>query len=528
MMRIAFYYASAIVLAAIVGFYFLWPPVLWFLIVVIPLIAVGIWDILSPHNVLSNYPVLGHMRYMLEFISPEIRQYFIETNWSGRPYSRMLRSLIYERAKGTEDTMPFGTQLDIDLEGFEFAYHSIAPETVDESAQRIVVGGPDCLHPYNASRLNISAMSFGALSSNAIMALNKGAKLGNFAHNTGEGGLSPYHLRHGGDIFWQIGTGYFGCRTKDGGFDPEEFKKKARLDNVKMVEIKLSQGAKPAHGGVLPGAKVDAEIANARGVTQGEDCISPPAHRTFSSPEGLLEYVVQLRELSGGKPVGFKLCLGIRSEFLGICKAMLKTGITPDFITVDGAEGGTGAAPVEFSNRLGTTINEALVYVHSALLGVGLRDKMRVIASAKVVTGFDMVTKMSLGADMCNMARPFLFTVGCIQARRCNTNTCPTGVTTQDPRRIRALKVEDKFERVRNFHHATIKSCLDITGAIGVDHPDKLTPELIYHRVLDKPDSHSFMEVAEFLKPGELLGEKIPRRFADDWHRASAESFHPV
>lgn len=527
MMRIAFYYAAIGILLVIAGVYFVWPPILYALVVVGPLILLGIRDIYSPHNVLSNYPVIGHLRYIFEFISPEIRQYFVETNQSGRPYNREIRNLIYSRAKAEKDTLPFGTQRDIDLEGYEFAYHSLAPSEVDESAARVLVGGPDCSQPYSASRLNISAMSFGALSSHAIMAMNKGARHGNFAHNTGEGGLSPHHLRHGGDIIWQIGTGYFGCRTKDGGFDPDAFKEKASLDNVKMVEVKLSQGAKPSHGGVLPGAKVNAEIAEARGVPVGETCVSPPAHRTFSTPEGLLEFVAHLRELCGGKPVGFKLCLGVRSEFLGICKAMLKTGITPDFITVDGAEGGTGAAPVEFTDSLGTPINEGLAYVHNALTGVDLRERIRVIASGKIATGFDMVTKIALGADLCNAARPFMFSVGCIQALRCDTNTCPTGVTTQDPRRIRALRVDNKYIRVSNYHRATIKNFLDLTGAMGLDHPDKLKPAHIYHRVLDTPYARDFSQLVEFLQPGELLGERVPRRFAADWQRASAERFQP-
>jgi glutamate synthase domain-containing protein 2 len=520
-----FYWASVIALAIVVGVYFVWPPILFFLILFVPLILTGLWDIRSHHNVLSNYPVIGHLRYFFEFISPELRQYFMETDQSGRPFSREIRTVIYSRAKQQKDTQPFGTQHDIDLAGYEYGLHSLNTQTVDASAARVMVGGEACQQPYDASRLNVSAMSFGALSSRAIMALNKGAKEGGFAHNTGEGGLSPYHLRHGGDIIWQIGTGYFGCRAPDGGFDPDQFQEKARLDNVKMVEIKLSQGAKPSHGGVLPAAKIDEEISETRGVPMGEDCISPATHRTFSSPTGLLEFVTRLRELSGGKPVGFKLCLGVRSEFLGICKAMLETGVIPDFITVDGAEGGTGAAPVGFSDRLGTPINEGLTYVHSTLTGAGLRDKIRVIASGKVATGFDMVTKVALGADMCNAARPFMFTVGCIQSLRCDTNTCPTGVATQDPRRIRAIDVDDKVPRVRNYHKATIESFLELTGAMGVDHPDKLEPRHIYHRVGDDLFAPNYAEVGNYLEPEQLLGENIPDFYAANWERASAERF---
>ena len=524
MPRIIFYWISAISLALVAGLYWVWPPVLFLLILVVPYIGIGIYDIRSPHNVLGNYPVIGHLRYFFEFIAPELRQYFVETNQSGRPFNREQRGLIYARAKGETDTQPFGTQQDISDNGYEFAYHAIATRNPGESSKRITVGGPDCTQPYDASRLNISAMSFGALSANAIMALNWGAKLGGFAHNTGEGGLSPYHLKYGGDIIWQLGTGYFGCRTPDGGFDAEEFRKKASLDAVKMIEIKLSQGAKPSHGGVLPGAKVNAEIAKARGVAEGETCVSPPQHREFDSPEGLLRFVARLRELCGGKPVGFKLCVGKRSEFMGICKAMLETGISPDFITVDGAEGGTGAAPVEFTDRLGTPTNEALVFVDSCLKGVNLREQIRIIASGKIASGFDMVTKMALGADMCNVARPMMFAVGCIQALRCDRNTCPTGVATQDPRRSRALKVEDKHERSRNLHHAMMESFVDLLGAMGLDDAEQLKPNLISHRVNDGP-AQPYSQIYEFLAPGDLLGEYVPPAYRDDWEAARADRF---
>lgn len=524
MPRIIFYWISAAALALVAGLYWVWPPILFLLILIIPYIVIGVVDIRSPHNVLGNYPVIGHLRYFFEFIAPELRQYFVETNQSGRPFNREQRGLIYARAKGQTDTQPFGTQQDISDNGYEFAYHAIATRTPAEAVRRVRVGGPDCTQPYDASRLNISAMSFGALSANAIMALNWGAKLGGFAHNTGEGGLSPYHLKYGGDIIWQLGTGYFGCRTADGGFDAEEFRRKAAQDAVKMIEIKISQGAKPSHGGVLPGAKVNAEIAKTRGVTEGETCVSPPQHREFDSPEGLLHFVVRLRELCGGKPVGFKLCIGKRSEFMGICKAMLKTGITPDFITVDGAEGGTGAAPVEFTDRLGTPVNEGLVFVDSCLKGINLRDRIRVIASGKIASGFDMVTKMALGADMCNVARPMMFAVGCIQALRCDRNTCPTGVATQDARRSRALKVEDKYERSRNLHHAMMESFVDLLGAMGLGDPGELGPTLIYHRVDDGP-AQPYSQIYPFLGPGDLLGDDLPAAYRDDWEAARAERF---
>lgn len=504
---------------------FVWAPMIWLLIIVLPYIAIGLYDMhFSSHNVLRNYPVIGHMRYALEFISPEIRQYFIETNENGRPYNRQQRNLIYARASGGLQTQPFGTQWDLYEVGYSRASHSLDPKVVSEEETRVMVGGPDCKKPYSASRLNISAMSFGALSSNAIHALNAGARRGGFAHNTGEGGLSPYHLAGGGDIIWQIGTGYFGCRAADGTFDAEKFKENANRDAVKMIEIKLSQGAKPAHGGVLPAAKVDQEIAEIRGVPMGQDVLSPPAHSSFSTPEGLMNFVAELREMTGGKPIGFKLCIGRRSEFMGICKAMLKTGITPDFITVDGAEGGTGAAPLEFSNKLGVPINEGLAFVHNCLVGVGLRDKMKVIASGKVVTGFDVMEKIALGADMCNVARPMMFALGCIQSLRCNTNTCPTGIATQDKIRAQAVDIEDRQNSVANFHAATLESFRELVGACGLEDPDKLTPHHIFQRVANETEQ-AFDEVYDYLEEGELLSDKVHPAYALPWSRASAESF---
>lgn len=524
-MRAFFYWLTGLGLFAVLLIQFIWPPVLYFLFFLIPYAAIGLYDIFfTTHNVLCLYPVIGHLRYMFEFIRPEIQQYFIATNQSGRPYSREIRSLIYQRCKEQVDTLPFGTQQEISGVGYELAYHSLAPRHVSDDARRFIIGGPDCLKPYDAARLNISAMSFGALSSTAVEAMNLGAKLGNFAQDTGEGGISAYHLKHGGSLIWEIGTGYFGCRTPKGGFDTAQFTEKAQLDVVKMIEIKLSQGAKPSHGGILPAAKINEEIAQYRGVSISQDCISPPAHTTFETPEGLLKFVQQLRALSGGKPTGFKLCLGVRQEFMGICKAMLSTGITPDFITVDGAEGGTGAAPLEYSNRLGTPINEALVFVHSCLLGIDVRDKIKVIASGKIATGFDMVTKLALGADACNVARPMMFAVGCIQALRCNTNTCPTGVTTQDPKRTLAINPEEKAQHVYHYQQATLKSFLEITGALGVNHPDELKPHHIQRRVSDET-SKSYAEIYPYLNPGELLTKNIHPAYAQDWASANATRF---
>lgn len=524
MVRKIFFLTAILSTLVVLLWSLVWPAALWFFIVIIPYIALGIYDLNTTHNILRNYPVLGHFRYVFEFVRPEIQQYFVQTNQSGRPFNREQRSLIYQRAQKEMDTLPFGTQQDITAIGYELAYHSLAPKDVSADHGRVLIGGTECKKPYLASRLNISAMSFGALSPNAIEAMNKGAKLGNFAQNTGEGGLSKYHLENGGDIFWQIGTGYFGCRTKDGHFDPKKFKEKATLDAVKMIEIKLSQGAKPSHGGILPGAKVNEEIAAYRGVEVGEDCISPPAHSAFDSPEGLLHFVADLREMSGGKPIGFKLCIGLHKEFMGICKAMLKTGIKPDFITIDGAEGGTGAAPLEFSNRLGTPINEALVFVHSCLVGAKLRDDIRIIASGKVATGFDMVEKIALGADLCNCARAMMFAVGCIQALRCNTNTCPTGVATQDAQRMQAIVPDEKSHHVHNFHDATINSFLDLVGAMGLTTPEDLIPNFIFRRVSDET-TKSYAKIYHYLEPGELLGSSIHSDYALDWAKARAEAF---
>ena len=524
MVRTGFYYFAAIAPPAVAAWGYIWPPAWWLLAVVLPCIAVGIYDILSQHNVLNNYPVIGHLRYLLEFIRPELRQYFFESETSGRPFSREQRDVVDARADSKPDTAAFGTMLDVESAGFDFARHSLVVKNIDEAADRITFGGPQCTRPYCGSRLNISAMSFGSLSANAIRAMNRGAALGNFAHNTGEGGLSPYHLEFGADVVWELGTAYFGCRTKDGRFDAETFAEKAADERVKMIEIKLSQGAKPSHGGLLPAAKITEEIARIRNIEMGRDCLSPATHPEFDTPVGLLEFVARVRELAGGKPVGFKLCLGRRSEFMGICKAMRETGILPDFITVDGAEGGTGAAPTEYTDRLGTYINDALPFVQNILVGTNLRDDIRIIASGKVAMGFDMVVKHALGANACNAARPFMFAVGCIQARRCHTNKCPTGVTTQDPRRGRAVDVEAKALRVRNFHHGTVDAFLELTAALGCAHPDELSPELIFHRPEYGP-ARAYAELYPQVLPGQLVQNDAPPEYARDWRAASADKF---
>jgi glutamate synthase domain-containing protein 2 len=488
----------------------------------------GLYDIFqTKHAIRRNFPILGRFRYLLEGIRPELHQYFVESNTSGRPFSRDLRSLVYQRAKNETDTLPFGTEKDVYAVGYEWMNHSIAAQHPPKDLPRVVVGGPDCKQPYEASVLNVSAMSYGSLSRNAILALNTGAKLGGFAHNTGEGGLTPHHLEGGGDVFWQIGTGYFGCRNAEGKFDETLFQEKAQLANVKMIEIKLSQGAKPGHGGILPARKVTREISLIRNVPMGADVVSPPAHSAFSTPRELCQFIGKLRELSGGKPIGFKLCVGKRREFFAICKAMLETGILPDFITVDGGEGGTGAAPLEFSNVMGTPLTDALVFVHNALKGCGLRDKIRVIASGRVVTGFDIAHKLAIGADLCNSARAMLFALGCIQAQKCNTNECPTGIATQDPDLTQGLVVADKSVRVSNFHKNTVRSFVDLIAAAGLATPSDLRPWHILRRVSPTESKH-YGEMYDYLEPCELVQGEVPKAYARAWNQAQAESFAPL
>ncbi len=442
--------------------------VLWAFLLVGPLFLLGMYDVLQTrHSVLRNFPVLGHLRYFFEFISPELQQYFIERSTDGKPFSRQQRQLAYRRAKDLDDSTPFGTQLELNTGDYEGLRHSIYPSPVREQPPRVRIGGGRCAMPYEASLLNISAMSFGALSANAVLALNAGAKKGGFYHNTGEGGLSGYHLRNGGDLVWQIGTAYFGCRTLDGAFDPDLFRRNAAHGQVRMIELKISQGAKPGHGGVLPAVKNTPEIAAIRHLKPHTKVLSPPGHSAFSDARGLLEFVDRLRTLSGGKPTGFKLCIGRTEEFIDLCKEMAAGAPTPDFITVDGAEGGTGAAPLEFSDSVGLPIEPALIFVHTTLLHFKLRDRVKVIASGKVLTAASLLKMLALGADLCNSARGFMFSLGCIQALRCNTNTCPTGVTTQDKALVRGLVVADKSERVYQFHRNTLADVMELLAACG-------------------------------------------------------------
>ena len=499
----------------------------WWPLIFTALCLVGIYDLQQSHHaILRNYPIIGHLRFMLETIRPEIRQYFLESETEASPFSRAQRTLVYTRAKGQSDKRPFGTQLDVRAIGYEWINHSIAPTHLAGHDFRVKVGGKDCTQPYDISLFNVSAMSFGALSANAIQALNLGAKLGGFAHDTGEGSISRHHRTHGGDLIWEIGSGYFGCRDEQGHFSPDRFVENVRSPQVKMVEIKLSQGAKPGHGGVLPGPKVTQEIAEARGVHVGQDCVSPASHSRFSTPLELMAFIEQLRTLSEGKPVGFKLCIGHPWEWFAIVKAMLETGTRPDFIVVDGAEGGTGAAPLEFSDHMGMPLQEALRLVHNTLVGAGLRDSIRLGASGKIVSAFDMARALALGADWCNSARGFMFALGCIQAQTCHSGNCPTGVTTQDPTRQMALVVPSKAERVHNFHAHTLEALQELMEASGLQTPHDFTPRHIMRRVSETQTLH-LSDLVDTLEDGALLKDDLsalPSVFSD-WPLSSANSF---
>ncbi|GAA1350806.1 FMN-binding glutamate synthase family protein [Falsarthrobacter nasiphocae] len=492
--------------------------------------GLAIWDLVQKkHAILRNYPVVGHARFALEAIRPEIQQYFIERNWDGRPFDRDTRSTVYARSKGEEGTQPFGTERDVLEEGYEYLAHSIVPVPQAEEPPRVRIGGPDCTQPYDMALMNVSAMSFGSLSANAIRALNKGAAIGGFAHDTGEGGISTYHLENGGDLVWEIGSGYFGCRTATGDFDPEAFREKSRQSAVKMVSLKLSQGAKPGLGGVLPGPKVTEEIAAIRGVPVGETVVSPPYHRVFSTPKELIEFIATMRELSGGKPAGFKMCVSSRLEVLALCKAMVELGVTPDFVIVDGSEGGTGAAPLEFEDHVGMPLTEGLMMWHNALIGAGLRDRVKIGASGKVAVSSDIVKRIIQGADFTNSARTMMMAVGCIQAQACDTGKCPTGVATQDKRRQRAIDVPDKSHRVAAYQRTTVRQAMSMMAAMGVDRPEDLRPWML-RRVVAPGVSRSYAELYEWLSPRSLVEGTDPRNedeaaWKRDWDLVSAESF---
>ncbi len=526
-MRKAFIVISITVLAVIgLMTYITWKSI-FLLLIVLPLIGMGLYDMFqSKKTIRRNFPLLGRMRYLLESIGPEIRQYFIEKDLEGKPFNRLERSLIYQRSKKQTDSNPFGTQLDLYEVGYQWINHSIKaiPFQQVNTNPRIKIGSIHCTQPYYASLYNISAMSYGSLSKNAIIALNDGAKQGGFYHNTGEGGLSPYHLR-GGDVVWNIGTGYFSCRNADGTFSYDEFTKRATQEQVKMIEIKFSQGAKPGHGGILPKEKVTDEVAAIRLVHKGNDIISPPTHSAFKTPLELMDFVTLLRKGSGGKPVGMKICIGNKSEFIAICKAMVDTGVYLDFITVDGGEGGTGAAPLEYSDHVGMPLRDALAFVYDCLKGFGIKDQIKIICSGKIVTGFDIIKTLATGADLCNSARGMMFALGCIQALECHANTCPTGVATQDPKLVKGLVPEEKSIRVARFQHETVKSAMELMASAGITHPDAVDRSVVSMRV-DRTKIQTFEETYPELDNGCLLEEAtVPHTFMTFWKKAKPDSF---
>ncbi len=529
-MRKNFIVSSCVALSLTITGGIVYAPVLWGLLLILPLVLLGVYDMLqTEHSLWRNYPVIGHMRWLMEGIRPMIQQYFVESDIDGAPINRIFRTVVYQRAKREMDTVPYGTKFNVYKAGYEWIGHSLAAKDLQaiDSDIRVTIGGKDCHQPYSASLLNISAMSFGALSSHAIMALNGGAKLGGFAHNTGEGGISRYHLKYGGDLIWQIGTGYFGCRSGDGRFDEHCFAEKARLPEVKMIEIKLSQGAKPGHGGLLPASKNTPEIARIRGIEPYTRVASPATHSTFSNPVELMLFIRKLRVLSEAKPIGFKLCIGQRSEFIALCKAMLETGIKPDFITVDGGEGGTGAAPLEYSNSIGMPLMDALAFVSDCLIGFDLKKEIKIIASGKVFTGFHLVKRLSLGADLCNSARGMMLAMGCIQSLQCNADTCPTGITTQRPELVQGLDVADKRQRVASFHAETLRSVAEILAAAGLDNTEELNRRHIFRRI-NQTQILRYQDIYPPLTKGCLLAGPIPADFVDDMQQANAQMFAAV
>ena len=517
----------ALALASLIGLR--WHPVwIWPAALFVPLSLVGVWDLLQTrHSVRRNYPVMAHFRYLLESIGPEIRQYFIENDTDERPFSRQQRAIVYQRAKNVLDKRPFGTQGNVYENGYEWINHSLAPTHLESHDFRVDVGESRA-QPYSASVFNISAMSFGALSANAIRALNEGARRGRFYHDTGEGSISQYHRENGGDLVWEIGSGYIGCRDADGQFSEARFVENATSPQVKMIEVKLSQGAKPGHGGVLPAAKVSPEISAARGVPMGEDCVSPARHSAFATPIELLQFVDRLRHLSGGKPVGFKLAIGHPWEWFGVAKAMIETGLRPDFIVVDGGEGGTGAAPLEFTDHVGAPLREALLLVHNTLVGLNLRQHVRIGAAGKVITAFDIVRTLALGADWCNAARGYMFALGCIQSQNCHTDRCPTGVATQDPSRQKALDPLDKATRVFQYQQNTLKALKELIAAAGLNHPEEIGPEHVVRRI-SSTEVRSLAVLHRFLKPGDLLSDRLPDHpvYQVFWNEARADAFIP-
>lgn len=526
-MRTAFVVASVVVIALVLAIATVWSPVLWSLLIIAPLVAVGVYDMhQTKHSLRRNFPLIGRGRWVMEAVRPFVRQYFMESETDGAPVPRIFRSVVYQRAKGHIDTVPFGTKVDTYRDGYEWIGHSIVAIDMHGTENKPVVrvGGSECQQPYDASLLNVSAMSFGSLSGNAVLALNSGARKGGFAHNTGEGGVSRYHLEHGGDLIWQIGTGYFGCRSEDGGFDEERFRVNAARESVRMIEIKLSQGAKPGHGGILPAVKNTAEIAAARDIQPGILVASPPAHTEFSTPIELLEFIARLRKLSDGKPIGFKLCIGRESEFVSICKAMVKTGIRPDFITVDGGEGGTGAAPLEFTNSVGMPLRDGLAFVCDCLSGFDLKRDIRVIAVGKIFTAFHMAKNLALGADLCYSARGFMMSLGCVQSLICNTNHCPTGVATQNEKLANGLVVTDKSDRVARYHDETLEKLSEIIAAAALTSPQALNRTHIHRRV-SQHEVKRYDELFPYVDVGSLLAAPYPERFQHAMAESQVDSF---
>ena len=526
-MRRLFVIVSVCVSAAILFWWYFWSNALLLFVIIGPLIIMGIVDMIqTKRSIRRNFPLLGRLRYFLEDLRPKIQQYFVESDTDGAPINRNDRSVIYQRAKKQLDTMPFGTQLDVYSEGYEWMSHSVAPIDISlvDQHPRVMFGNKDCMQPYNASILNVSGMSFGSLSANAILALNGGARIGEFSHNTGEGGISPYHSKFEGDLVWQVGTGYFGACKGAGIFSPEVFRKNAQRRIVKMIELKVSQGAKPGHGGILPAMKNTPEIAAIRHVTAGTAVYSPPFHSAFRTPLEMIRFLHNLRELSDGKPVGFKLCVGRKSEFISICKAMVQLDCYPDFITVDGGEGGTGAAPPEFSDFVGMPLMDGLAFVANMLRGFGIREHIRIVASGKILTGFQLLRAIALGADVCCSARAMMMALGCIQALECNRNTCPTGVATQDKQLMRGLDVDDKKVRVANYHKHTVESFVELMSASGIDHPSKLNRHMINRRVFMN-QVRTFEEIYPSIPMGAMLNGDIPEAYRNSYNSASAEAF---
>jgi glutamate synthase domain-containing protein 2 len=527
-MRKEFLIACIIIIISLGAFGFLAHSFWLLLLLLFPLLLLGIFDAFqTKHTIRRNFPLFGRLRYLAEKLRPGVQQYFVESDTNGAPFNRLQRSQIYARSKLQTETVPFGTQLNVYDNGYEWVNHSIRALDAHQQNQnpRVIIGSSQCIQKYEASIFNISAMSFGSLSRNAILALNNGARIGNFYHNTGEGGLSPYHLTPGGDIVWNIGTGYFSCRNKDGSFSEEAFAQRAQNVSVKMIEVKFSQGAKPGHGGILPKEKVTDEIAAIRLVDKGQDIVSPPFHTAFTTPKEFVHFVANLRKLSKGKPIGMKICIGNKSEFIGICKAMLSENILLDFITVDGGEGGTGAAPLEFSNSVGMPLREAIVFVYDMLNGFGLKKDIKIICSGKITSGFEIVKSLSLGADVCNSARGMMIALGCIQALECNTNTCPTGVATQNEALMKGLVVEDKQTRVANYHKKVVSNAVELMCAAGINHPDNVGRHVVHRRV-DATKIETYEETyPELIEGCLLLEENVPIQYLKDWKKASIEQF---